>query len=647
MRNIEKKLEQINFELRERIKELTVTYEICHSLSSPSPLDSILNDVLKSIAKGVQYEDAVVILHEKDKIISYYGIKNEKEALDILKKKNKISSEIKIHEDEKWRLTVIYKDDKEEFLKEEQSLIDAISTRIRGTVIKRRTKEKLKQANFELRERIKELTVSYEICHSLCGPSSLDEILGNVVKSIAKGMQYEDAVVVLSKKNEVVAYHGVKNEKEALTLSKKKKKIFSKMKVHKDEIWTLGVVYKDEEEEFLKEEQLLIDAISTRIRETVLKRRIQERLKASEKKYRTLFENTGTAMCTIEEDTTISLVNKEFETLSGYSKEEIEGKISWTQFVHEDDVERMKKYHYDRRKNRAKAPKNYEFKFINREGDMKHTYMSIDVIPGTKKSIASIMDITGRKKAEEALKKSEEQYRTLFEEAGDVIISLDTRRKINTWNPMAEKVYGYKKEEVIEKNIEIIIPEWKKEDYLKRIKSVVGGKIIKNITTQRKNKRGDILDIMMTLTSLRDGEDNIVGIMEIQKDLTKIENIEQRLLLFSEVIKSTSDGIVITDLAGTILYVNKACQEMYGYSIKELIGRPSNILFESKKEFQKEVFPIILEKGWKGKIMVAKKNSEIMPLLMTSDPIKTKSGQTLATVSIFKKEEKKVMGIAL
>jgi len=427
MRNIEKKLEQINFELRERIKELTVTYEICHSLSSPSPLDSILNDVLKSIAKGVQYEDAVVILHEKDKIISYYGIKNEKEALDILKKKNKISSEIKIHEDEKWRLTVIYKDDKEEFLKEEQSLIDAISTRIRGTVIKRRTKEKLKQANFELRERIKELTVSYEICHSLCGPSSLDEILGNVVKSIAKGMQYEDAVVVLSKKNEVVAYHGVKNEKEALTLSKKKKKIFSKMKVHKDEIWTLGVVYKDEEEEFLKEEQLLIDAISTRIRETVLKRRIQERLKASEKKYRTLFENTGTAMCTIEEDTTISLVNKEFETLSGYSKEEIEGKISWTQFVHEDDVERMKKYHYDRRKNRAKAPKNYEFKFINREGDMKHTYMSIDVIPGTKKSIASIMDITGRKKAEEALKKSEEQYRTLFEEAGDVIISLDTR----------------------------------------------------------------------------------------------------------------------------------------------------------------------------------------------------------------------------
>lgn len=641
MKDIEKKLEQINFELRERIKELTVAYEICHSLGSPSPLDVTLSNVLKSIARGMQYEDAVVILHEKNKIISYYGVIDEKEALDILKKKKRIFSEINIHKDEKWYLTVVYKDDKEKFLKEEQSLIDAISTRIRETVLKRRIEEELKQRNFELRERIKELTVSYEICHSLGTPSPLDVTLSNVVKSIARGMQYEDAVVVLSRENEVVACYGVEDE-EALTLSKRKKKIFSNMRIHKDETWTLSVIYKDEKEEFLKEEQSLIDAISTRIRETVLKRRIQERLKASEKRYRTLFENTGTATFIIEEDTTISLVNKEFEKLSGYLKEDIEGKMSWTQFVHKNDLERMKKYHYERRKNRAKAPRNYEFKFIDKRGNEKDTYITIDMIPETKKSVASIMDITERKKAEEALKKSEEQYRTLFEEAGDVIISLDTHCKITAWNPMAEKVYGYKKEEVLRKHIELIIPEWKKEDYSKIMKGVLGGKIVKNITTQRKNKKGNTIDIMMTLTPLIDGKNNILGTMEIQKDLTKIENIEQRLLLFSEVIKSTSDGIVITDLTGTILYVNKACQDMCGYNVKELIGRPSNILFESKKEFQKEVFSIILEKCWKGKITIAKKNGEIMPLLMTSDPIKTKSGQTLATVSIFKKEEKKL-----
>ncbi|GAI15672.1 unnamed protein product, partial [marine sediment metagenome] len=64
-----------------------------------------------------------------------------------------------------------------------------------------------------------------------------------------------------------------------------------------------------------------------------------------EEKYRTTFENTGTAMAIIEEDTTISLVNHQFEILTGYSKEEIEGKKRWTEFVHEEDLERMKEYH--------------------------------------------------------------------------------------------------------------------------------------------------------------------------------------------------------------------------------------------------------------------------------------------------------------
>jgi len=59
---------------------------------------------------------------------------------------------------------------------------------------------------------------------------------------------------------------------------------------------------------------------------------------------------------------------------------------------------------------------------------------------------------------------------------------------------MAEKVYGYKKEEVIGKNIDIIIPEWKKEDYSKIMKDVLGGKIVKNSkeyhNAEKKQKRG-------------------------------------------------------------------------------------------------------------------------------------------------------------
>ncbi|MBP1719216.1 MAG: putative sensor protein, partial [Deltaproteobacteria bacterium] len=75
-------------------------------------------------------------------------------------------------------------------------------------------------------------------------------------------------------------------------------------------------------------------------------KRAEELIRESENKYRSIFETTGTATLILEEDTTISLANGEFEKLSGYSREELEGKKSWTDFVVKDDLQKMKEYHY-------------------------------------------------------------------------------------------------------------------------------------------------------------------------------------------------------------------------------------------------------------------------------------------------------------
>jgi len=144
-------------------------------------------------------------------------------------------------------------------------------------------------------------------------------------------------------------------------------------------------------------------------------------LKESEEKYRTIFENTGTATVIIEKDTTISLANEKFEELSGYSKEEIEWKKKWTEFVIKEDLEMMKKYHYSRRKTSDIAPKSYEFHFINKRGDIRNILITIDMIPRTKKSVASLLDITERKKAEENIK----EYARKMEVLNRIIITVN------------------------------------------------------------------------------------------------------------------------------------------------------------------------------------------------------------------------------
>jgi len=134
-------------------------------------------------------------------------------------------------------------------------------------------------------------------------------------------------------------------------------------------------------------------------------RRIAEVLHQSEELYRTVFENTGTATVLIEENTIISLANAEFEKLSKYSKQEIEGKKSWTEFVLKEDLDRMKVQHSLRREKREAALKQYEFRFVARDGNIHNILLTIDLIPETTKSIASLLDITERKLAEMEIKK--------------------------------------------------------------------------------------------------------------------------------------------------------------------------------------------------------------------------------------------------
>ena len=118
---------------------------------------------------------------------------------------------------------------------------------------------------------------------------------------------------------------------------------------------------------------------------------------------------------------TISLVNREFENLSGYIKAEIERKKLWTDFVMTSDLDRMKESHNLRRKDPEVPPKKYNFRFIDRQGAIKNIIATVDIIPQTKRSVASLLDVTDHVKAEEALKESEARLKDLFENASDLI----------------------------------------------------------------------------------------------------------------------------------------------------------------------------------------------------------------------------------
>jgi PAS domain S-box-containing protein len=180
-------------------------------------------------------------------------------------------------------------------------------------------------------------------------------------------------------------------------------------------------------------------------------KRAQERLRESETWYRTLFETTGAATMILEEDTTISLVNREFVQQFGYTREETENRKSWTEFIAPEDLGRMRKYHHLRRIDPEGPPKNYEFRFISNTGEARNVYLTVDIIPGTCKSIASLVDITDLRRADETLKVRgrELENKTIELEELNAALRVLLKRREEDRNELEEKVLSNVKKLVL------------------------------------------------------------------------------------------------------------------------------------------------------------------------------------------------------
>ena len=180
-------------------------------------------------------------------------------------------------------------------------------------------------------------------------------------------------------------------------------------------------------------------------KELSAKEKVEAALRASENRYRSVFENTGTGTVLSENDTTLSMVNEGFAEISGYAREEIEGRMKWTAIIDPDDHARMLGFHRLRREDPAKAPKAFECRIIDRQGRRRNMMLRVDLIPGTTTSVGSFMDITGQKETEAALRK----YEQMVTSSTDYMALVNRDYVYLEVNQAYQKVVGRSRTEIV------------------------------------------------------------------------------------------------------------------------------------------------------------------------------------------------------
>ncbi len=317
------------------------------------------------------------------------------------------------------------------------------------------------------------------------------------------------------------------------------------------------------------------------VRDITGRKQAEEALKESENKYRTIFETTGAGTFIIEEDTTISLINKEFETLSGYTKEELEGKKSWTEFAAKEDLEMMKEYHRLRRIDPCSAPRNYEFRFIDRHGHIKNVFLTVSMIPGQKKSVASMVDITERKRMEQAFEEKTLFQQRLIDTIPNPIIYKDIHGLYQGCNKSFETHIGLTREAIIGKTVYDIYPQNLADKYYEMdsaLFSEPGVQIFEYAILYADGTRHDVIFNKATYSNT-DG--SVAGLIGVMVDITERKKAEEALRLsekrFFTIFNASPAIMSITTFAeGRFIVANESFLQVLGYNREEIIGRTAS-----------------------------------------------------------------------
>jgi PAS domain S-box-containing protein len=187
---------------------------------------------------------------------------------------------------------------------------------------------------------------------------------------------------------------------------------------------------------------------------------------------------------------------------------------------------------------------------------------------------AYLRDITERREAEQAMRR----LAAIVESSEDAIVALAFEGRIISWNPAAERVYGYSAEEAIGAGAELVVPPEFREELRAALSAVKRGERVDRFDTVRVTRDGRRLDVSMTISPLHGVGHGIVGASLIHRDITERKRGEEALLRLAAIIEGSDDAIVGRDLDGIVTSWNAGAERLFGWNAEEMIGRSIDVL---------------------------------------------------------------------
>ncbi len=303
------------------------------------------------------------------------------------------------------------------------------------------------------------------------------------------------------------------------------------------------------------------------------KKQAEEALRESEERFKELAESISDGFYAMDKDLRFTFWNKASENLTGINAETAIGKSLFELFPKTNGTKEARVY-----LDVLETGKAQYFEYEDLLYSKDHVY-GMSVYPTIDGCSVFLKDITERKRAEDAVRKSEAKYRDLVETSQDLIWRGDIEGRFTYLNPVWESTLGYKIEEMLgHVFLEFKEPETLSRDQLTR-KHVLSGGSVEDYETTFISKSGEKVQLVFKAKSLIDSTGQIVGTQGTAFDITERKKAEEKLRESEEnyrlIIENQTDLIDQVDLEGKIQFASPSYCRMFGKTEDELLGTHS------------------------------------------------------------------------
>jgi PAS domain S-box-containing protein len=248
-------------------------------------------------------------------------------------------------------------------------------------------------------------------------------------------------------------------------------------------------------------------------------------------------------------------------------------------------------------------------------------------------AINTLIDVTRLTEGEE----KQAMLAAIVNSSDDTIISKTLDGIITSWNPAAERMFGFTANEAVGKHISLIIPPTriKEEEFI--IGQIAKGNKLDHFETIRVAKDGHEIPISITVSPIIGSGGKVIGASKIARDITDRKKAEEKQSILASIIDTSDDTILSKTLGGIITSWNRAAEKMFGYTEAEVLGKHISLIIPPVRMGEEEFIIGEIIKGNRvdhfHTIRIAKDGHEV-PISLSISPITDSTGKIIGASKI-------------